>query len=147
MKVLLAEDDVMLADSLVEGLLDEGHVVCGVAASVADGVTLARLHRPDIAILDMQLRGRERGSDIADQLAESGDLDHMGILYVTGEAGRGLQQARYGHACLHKPYSFTALNVALEVVRDIVLDGCTSRTLPQGLQILHSTPTPPQPAA
>lgn len=138
MRVLVVEDDVMLADCLADALLDDGHAVCGIASTVAEALTLARHHRPEVAIFDMQLRGTERGSDIADQLAKTGDLGHMGILYVTGEATRVHNEARIGHACLNKPYTLIALDIALEIVREIALGGATSRPLPKGLQLLGS---------
>src|ERR1700712_1997034 len=128
--ILVAEDDVMLADCLEDGLLDEGHVVCGVAATVGDAVALARVHHPDIAILDMHLRNNERGSDIADQLASSGDLGGTGILYISGQTALMARDGRRGHACLTKPYTLEALSAALEVVRDMAVDGETSRALP-----------------
>jgi CheY-like chemotaxis protein len=147
MQVLVVEDDLMLADCLAEALLDDGHLVCGIASTVAEAVVLARLHRPDIAVVDMQLRDRERGSDIADQLTESGDLGHTGILYVTGEAERVLREARFGHACLSKPYTFSTLGTALEIVCEIARHGRTSRVLPRGLQLLCSTAMHARPAA
>lgn len=137
MQVLVVEDDVMLADLLSEVLTDDGHVVCGVASTVAEAVALARRHRPDVGVLDMHLLGGESGSDVADQLAQSGDLGETAILYVTGGADRVLREARVGHACLSKPYQLSALREALEIVRDIVRDGGTARSLPRGLQLLH----------
>lgn len=137
MQVLVVEDDVMLADCLAEALLGDGHVVCGIASTVAEAMMLTRLHRPDVAILDMHLGGEERGSDIADQLAQSGDLGKLGILYVTGEAERVHKEATVGHACLNKPYSFKALNAALEMVLEIAVEGRTSRPLPRGVQLLR----------
>jgi CheY-like chemotaxis protein len=142
MQVLVVEDDAMLADFLAEALTDDGHVVCGVASTVAEAVALARRHRPDVGVFDMQLQGGERGSDVADQLSDSGDLGHMGVLYVTGEAERVYREARVGHACLNKPYKFSALNEALEIVRDIALEGQTSRVAPRGLQLLHLAEMP-----
>jgi CheY-like chemotaxis protein len=127
----------MLADCLAEALISCGHVVCGIAATVGKAVALARLHRPDIAILDMQMRYGERGTDIATQLAESGDLGQMGVLYVTGSAERVHREARVGHACLGKPYTYTDLNIALDIVRDIAESGSSSRALPRKLQLLH----------
>ncbi len=138
MKILLAEDDAMLADCLAETLIGCGHVVCGIAATVAKAVSLARLHRPDIAILDIQMRHGERGTDIASQLAASGDLGQMGVLYVTGSAERVHREATVGHACLGKPYTYTDLNIALDVVRDIAESGSSSRALPRKLQLLHA---------
>ena len=141
--VLVAEDDVMLADCLEDGLVDEGHVVCGVAATIADAVALARVNRPDIAILDMQMRGNEFGSDIVDRLAASGDLGQMGILYISGETERVIRHARLGHACLNKPYTLEALSDALEMVGDLAVDGVTSRRLPHGLRLLQSAKMDP----
>jgi DNA-binding response OmpR family regulator len=136
MKVLITEDDVMLADFLEEAVVELGHTVCGVARNVGEAVGLARLHHPDIAILDMQLAGTELGSDIVDQLVESGDLGHTGILYVTGEADRVCREARFGHACLNKPYSLGTLEAALAIVRDIALECRTSHALPHGMELL-----------
>jgi CheY-like chemotaxis protein len=147
MQVLVVEDDVILADCLAEALLEDGHEVCGIASTVAEAVALARRHRPAVGIFDMQLRAGERGSDIADQLAEAGDLGDMAILYVTGEAERVLQEARIGHACLNKPYTLAALGTALEIVREIALQGSTSRRLPRGLQLLHRAAMRPRAAA
>jgi CheY-like chemotaxis protein len=137
MQVLVVEDDVMLADCLAEALEDRGHVVCGVASTVAEAMTLARQHHPDAAILDMQLGSKECGSDIADQLAESGEFGHMAILYVTGEAERVHREARVGHACLNKPYTLATLDAALVIVGEIAREGATLRPLPRGMELLH----------
>jgi two-component system, response regulator PdtaR len=141
MQVLVVEDDLMLADCLAEALTDDGHVVCGVAWTVDDAVALARLHRPDVAVLDMQLRGKERGSDVVEQLRESHDLGDMGILYVTGEAERVLRESGVGHACLSKPYRFSTLGTALQIVCEIAHQGRTTRALPRGLRLLPLTTT------
>jgi CheY-like chemotaxis protein len=136
MKILVVDDDVMLADLLEAILLDQGHVVCEVTTSVAEAVALVRLHRPDIAILDMKLKGMELGSDIAHQLAEAGDLRDLGILYVTGGVDFLHQHAGIGHACLQKPYSAAALAAALLIVRGIVRGCAVSGELPHGMQLL-----------
>jgi DNA-binding response OmpR family regulator len=136
MRVLIVEDDLLLADVLTESLRFDGHEVCGVAATVAEGVALARHHRPDVAVLDMYLRRGEHGSDVAYQLQLSGELAQTGVLYVTGEVERVFQDARVGHACLGKPYQLSAMNAALDIVRDIALRGSTSRALPRGLRLM-----------
>jgi DNA-binding response OmpR family regulator len=136
--ILIAEDDILLADFLVEELEEQGHVVCGIASSVAHAIELARLHRPHAGIFDMQLRDSECGSDIAQRLEELGELGQMAVLYVTGESDRVFHAATVGHACLNKPYRFSALKEALEIVRDIACEGATSRPLPGGLQLLNN---------
>jgi DNA-binding response OmpR family regulator len=146
MKVLITEDDLMLADFLEEAVVELGHSVCGVAGDVGQAVALARVHRPDVAVIDMQLAGAELGSDIVDQLMASGDLGCMGILYVTGEADQVFREARPGHACLRKPYSMHALEAALAIVRDIAIECRTSRALPHGMRLLLGATTNAAPA-
>jgi DNA-binding response OmpR family regulator len=136
MKILIVDDDVMLADLLEAELLDQGHEVCGVTTNVAEAVGLVRLHRPDIAVLDMKLKGTELGSDIAHRLAEAGDLRDLGILYVTGGVDFLHQHAGIGHACLQKPYSVAALTAALPIVRSIARGCAISGALPHGMQLL-----------
>jgi DNA-binding response OmpR family regulator len=136
MKILITEDDLMLADFLEEAVAELGHTVCGMAGNVGEAVALTRSHHPDVAIIDMQLAGTERGSDIVDQLMASGDLGHMGILYVTGEADLVHREARFGHACLKKPYSLLTLEAALAIVRDIAVGCHFSDTLPHGMRLL-----------
>jgi DNA-binding response OmpR family regulator len=140
MKILVVEDDVMLADILEEALHDIGHEVCAIAGRVDDAVRLARQHCPDVALLDMQLQGGEYGTDVADRLAATDDLGDMGILYVSGEANRVHRHARFGHACLNKPYSMETLAAALRIVRQVA-DGTPWRhAVPHGIEMIaHPT--------
>ncbi len=139
MKMLVVEDDLMLADSLADALLDDGHEVCGIASRVAEAVALARLHRPDVALLDMQLSKGEMGTDIVDRLAESNDLGCMGILYVTGGAGLVHQAAHHGHAILSKPYRLATLKAAIRAVAELARGHAMTGELPREVQILSST--------
>jgi DNA-binding response OmpR family regulator len=143
MKILVVEDDVMLADFLEEVLQDIGHNVCAVTGRVEDAVRLIREHRPDVALLDMQLQGGEFGSDVADRLAATGDLAGMAILYVSGEIDRVRRQARFGHACLNKPYTMDTLATALQIVRQVADGTPLSYSIPRGLEMIpHSEAAP-----
>jgi len=46
------------------------------------------------------------------------------------------REARFGHACLNKPYGLTALQSALIIVLDLASDRTTSHALPQGMALL-----------
>src|ERR1700730_2229179 len=101
LKVMIAEDDLMMADLLEEVLADSGYEVCGIARTVEEGIGLGEQHKPDLAILDMRLADGGIGMDIAAGLNRGGSL---GVLYTTGNSGQmGLTQAD-GEACLAKPY-------------------------------------------
>ena len=80
-KVLIVEDDLMIADMSEGVLVDHGYEVCGIGRTVTQAVTLGLHHLPDLAIIDMRLADGGLGSEVAAQLT---DLERLGILYVTG---------------------------------------------------------------
>jgi len=54
-KVLIAEDDLMIADLAEDMLVGQGYEVCGIARTVPEAVALGRQHRPDLAVIDLRL--------------------------------------------------------------------------------------------
>lgn len=133
-KVLIAEDDLIIADCLEEILVNACYDVCGIARTVSEGVTLGRLHRPELAILDVRLAHGGAGTEIAAALRNGG---RTGILFATGNPeGAGLTAAD-GDACITKPYSGDALIAGLRLVRDIVAMGSARPPFPRGFQVLQ----------
>jgi DNA-binding response OmpR family regulator len=132
LKVLIAEDDLMIADMIEEALVSHGYEVCGIATTVAEGIALGRQHRPDLAIIDIRLAGGGVGTDIAAQL----DRAHVGILYATGNVSLALRNIADGDACLAKPYRPEDLMRGLEIVARIVTTGIASPPFPRGFQLL-----------
>src|ERR1700687_3250505 len=69
LKVLIAEDDFMIADMAEEVLVEHGYEVCGIARTVAEGVALGQRHKPDLALIDLQLADGGLGTEIVAQLS------------------------------------------------------------------------------
>jgi CheY-like chemotaxis protein len=136
LKVLIAEDDLMIADMVEEILIADGYAVCGIARTVAEAVALGRRHRPDLAIIDMRLAGGGLGTEVAAQLRPMGRL---GVLYASGNVELVMRSAADGDACIAKPYRFPDLLRALEIVADIVRVGVGSPPFPRGFNLLPST--------
>jgi DNA-binding response OmpR family regulator len=131
-KVLIVEDDLMLADFIEEMLVEQGYEVSGIARTVADAVALVRHSRPDLVILDLRLADGGLGTEVAAQLPLSG---RPGILYVTGNMSQ--VALTHGDACLAKPYRSADLLRGLEVVAELVATGKAQPPFPQGFQLLH----------
>src|SRR6202030_2553353 len=83
LKVLIAEDDLLIADMMEAVLLSHGYDVCGIARTVAEAVELGSTSKPDLAILDLRLANAGLGTEIAARL---GDRGRLGVLYATGNA-------------------------------------------------------------
>ena len=64
-KVLIAEDNVLIADMLEDFLVSGGYEVCGIARTVDEAVALADLHKPDLAVLDFRLADGGYGRKLA----------------------------------------------------------------------------------
>jgi len=132
-KVLIAEDNLMIADMAEDVLLANGYEVCGIVRTVSEGVALCRLHNPDLALIDLWLADDELGTSMAAQLAPLGKL---GILYATGNRSQVALTAADGHACLSKPYSPSNLLRGLQLVTQIVATGRALSPIPPGFQTL-----------
>ena len=136
-KILIAEDNVILADLLEYYLISQGFDVCGIASTVDEAVALADLHDPDIAVLDFRL-GAERASEIR---ARTRNKNNMAILFVSGDPLDGKLSEADGEAYLQKPYGMHELLQALRIVREIKMTrGTLPRRYPKGFHLIRNTP-------
>src|ERR1700682_4914431 len=118
LKVLIVEDDLMLADFAEETLVEHGYEVSGIARSVSEAIALARHSVPDLVILDLRLADGGLGTEVAAQLR---GLGRPGILYVTGNMSQ--VTLTDGDACLAIPYRSVDLLRSLDIVAEIVATG------------------------
>jgi DNA-binding response OmpR family regulator len=133
LKVLIVEDDLLIAGMAEEVLVEGGFAVCGITRTVSEAVALGLIHRPDLALLDVRLADGGLGTEIAPQLAAFG---RIGVLYATGNLANVMEQACEGDACIVKPYGSADLVRALEIVAEIVATGTASPPFPRGFELL-----------
>jgi CheY-like chemotaxis protein len=137
LKVLIAEDDLMIADRAEDVLVACGYEVCGIARTVAEGVALGLRHKPDLALIDLRLADGGLGTEIATRL---GPFGRLGVLYATGNVSHLTRSAADGDACLVKPYSAADLQRGMEIVAGMVATGTASPPFPRGFQVLPAPP-------
>lgn len=70
MRILIIEDELLIAMALADELADAGHEVVGIASTFAAAVDLAERERPYIAIADVRLAQGCDGIDLAIHLRE-----------------------------------------------------------------------------
>ena len=95
-KILVVEDDAIIAMAMAELLTEIGHTVCA-------------WHHPDLMIVDANLR---EGSGIAAviEILRTGFVPHI---FVTGDS-YGLPDLRPGTIVIHKPFTATDLAYAIQ---------------------------------
>ena len=134
LKVLIAEDELMIADLIEETLIEAGYEVCGIARTVDEAVALGELHKPDLAVLDVRLAKGGLGPEIARRLQSKGKF---GVLYATGDDSRISELSiADGEAALSKPYRTEDLVHALAIVREIATGGTATAPFPPTFRLL-----------
>jgi CheY-like chemotaxis protein len=81
LRVLVIEDDALIAMLLEQILADLGHNVCAIAGTETEAVLAAHCHRPDLMIVDAGL-GRGSGISAMDQILSGGPVAHV---FVSGD--------------------------------------------------------------
>jgi CheY-like chemotaxis protein len=130
LRILVVEDEFLVAAMIEDILVDAGHIVVGVEDDFAGAVKRATDERPDFVLLDMQLLGAKSGIDVARELKRLG----IPCLFTTGNcaSGRGDHLAV---GCLHKPYTPNDLLAAVRAGR-LIAAGMPPGPLPRTMHQL-----------
>ena len=108
-RVLLVEDEALVAMLLETILEDMGCIPVGPAASVEDGLVMANdAESLDAALLDVNVAGRQV-FPIAEALKTRG----VPFVFSTGYGESGLPDAWRGHPTVQKPFTESAIRAAL----------------------------------
>jgi len=115
LRVLVADDNPVIALGLAERLRSLGHELIGPAADGAEAIDLAHEHRPDLYLFDIEMPGID-GLDAAKRLARDGL--RRPVVVVTGVDDPGLIERSIASgvsAYLTKPVDSRELQAALEL--------------------------------
>jgi CheY-like chemotaxis protein len=69
-RILIVEDEAIIASDLRAILIEAGHEVVGWTTTGEDAVPLAEVYRPDLVLMDLRLRGRMTGLEAARTIRE-----------------------------------------------------------------------------
>jgi CheY-like chemotaxis protein len=107
-RVLVVEDEIMVAALLEDRLQGLGCDVVGPAHRIEDALALLASEPVDVAVLDVNISGR-MVFPVADALAER----EIPFIFATAYGRSGLASPHAEHAVLDKPYHERALEHAL----------------------------------
>lgn len=132
LRVLIVEDEALIAMELEWIVEHAGHVVIGQAADSAAAVGLATERKPDLALVDIHLLDGATGVDAARRIA-----GEVGALVVFTTANPKRIPDDYGLACgvIGKPYSECAMTAAIHYIAGCLRDGEARGEAPRGLEI------------
>ncbi|HYE01307.1 MAG TPA: response regulator [Alphaproteobacteria bacterium] len=110
-RVLIIEDEPVIAMD-VQGIVESmGHTVVGIAARQAEAVELAREHHPGLVLADVQLQDGDSGITTVQEILRAMDAP---VIFVTGFPERLLTGERVEPAFIvTKPFDPETLKVAI----------------------------------
>lgn len=114
-RILVVEDDRIVARDISQQLARIGHSVVGMTASGAEAIDLAVAHRPDLVLMDVRLDGPLDGVETALRIREQ---TRIPVVYLTAYADddtvkRASMTEPFGY--LLKPFENSQLRTVIEM--------------------------------
>ena len=132
LKVLIVEDEGLIAMDIEGTVEDEGHVVAGWATSADEAIRLYDASNPDIVFLDIQLMHGTSGLDVARQLR---DRTGARYIFMTANGRQVDEDLQGGVGLLEKPFSSSKLGSVLAYLQQGLFDPPPSMAKPSGLKL------------
>ena len=131
-KVLIVEDEFIVANDLRLTLKQAGYDVIGIAISAEEADEYIKKSKPDLILLDIRLEGKQSGIDLAKKLKE----ENIAFIFLSANSDQKiLEQAKqtdpYGF--LVKPFREKDLLIALEIASYRHKNSLESRLVQEGL--------------
>lgn len=110
-RVLVVEDNALLAMEIGELVADMGHVVCGTAVNEREALSLLKAEKPTLALLDVRLGDGGSGVEIARHLRRTRALRTIFVTAFDGD----LEDlgARHLGQIVRKPFTNEAIRAAI----------------------------------
>ena len=112
-KILIVEDEIMIADYIKELLYDDGFTNLAMAHDIKEALHEMNSYLPDIILLDINLNGKNSGIDLAKL-----NTHNAAIIFLTGQYDQSLMSRAFEtnpEAYLTKPIQKSDLLAAVQL--------------------------------
>jgi DNA-binding response OmpR family regulator len=140
--LMIVEDEVLVAMALRDELEDAGYRVLDLTDRHSEAVAVAQKFPPDLALVNIQLGGRDDGIGLAENLKALG----VPVLFISGQVSRARSAQTVAIGSLPKPYSAADMVLAVAFLLRH-LEGDDSLPKPGGLEVFGESERDIAPAA
>lgn len=116
-RILLVEDEFLIAAAVESDLTDGGHRVVGITGSADGAVVLARQERPDLIVMDIRLAGPGDGVDAALRIFEETGIRCIFASAHADTQSKARAAAAQPLAWLQKPYGRETLLETIDLAQ------------------------------
>jgi len=107
--LMIVEDEALVAMILRDELEDAGYHVLDLTDRHAEALAVARESKPDLALVNIRLAGRDDGIELAEQLKGLG----IPVLLISGQVSRARSAQTVAIGSLPKPYDAADMVLAV----------------------------------
>jgi len=114
-KVMLVEDELIVASSIAQNLQKSGYEVVGIASSSQQALAAIEQSLPDLVLMDIRIRGPVDGVQTAEQIR---DRFRIPVIFMTAHAdSKTLERAKIAEpfGYIVKPVALASLVTAIEI--------------------------------
>lgn len=121
LKILIVEDEMLIAANLAMQLENIGYEIVGIIPRGEDAIKAIKTKRPDLVLMDINLKGEIDGIETATKMQSEGP---MPIIYLTANTDEDhfvRAKATNPYAFLSKPFKKLDLKHAIELAGEKIL--------------------------
>jgi DNA-binding response OmpR family regulator len=130
-RVLVVEDEALVAWLLRDVLEHHGYEVVGPASTQEGARELVQRERPEVAVVDVKLKQGD-GIETAREMVREG----VGVLFLTGHGSRLVAESGLRSGVVEKPFRPDCIVRAVEAITHLTATGEIPRWAPRELTIL-----------
>ena len=138
MRILIVEDEPIIALSTQADLETAGHTVVGLAMTSDEAITLADRCRPDLVLMDIRL-AKGNGVEAAEAIHARWAIPS---LFATSYVEHSADRCHAALGCLRKPYSRRNLVQSIQIVEQVMSGLMPTLSPPQNLELYQRNTTP-----
>ena len=115
-KILIVEDEILIADNIKRFLTQKGYNIVGIAISYMEAIKLFEETNPDIVLLDIRLNGQKNGIDVANFIHNH--PQSCPFLFLTSQMDpKNIEAAKktFPSGYLSKPIQLQSLSATIEI--------------------------------
>ena len=107
--LMIVEDEALVAMILRDELHDAGYKVLDLTDRHAEALEVAKAEKPDLALVNIKLAGRDDGIELAEHLKALG----IPVLLISGQVSRARSALTVAIGSLPKPYDAADMVLAV----------------------------------
>jgi DNA-binding response OmpR family regulator len=108
--VLIVEDEILSAMDIRDKLEGAGYQVLDLTSRRDEALAAAQARTPDLALVNIELHGRDDGISLAEDLTRLG----IPVLFISGQVDRAQSAKSVAIGSMPKPYSATDMVRAVD---------------------------------